>query len=171
MYGKHEMDQRRIVLVIRNVRSAHNVGSLLRTAEGLGVEKVYLTGYSPYPEAKNDERLPHVRRRAEAQISKTALGTDKYLKWEHADITDCLKHLSGSGFKLVALEQTADAEPIQNFQPGPKTVLIVGNEVKGLDKEVLAKTDLNLQIPMLGRKESYNVASATAMALYHLRFN
>ena len=162
----------KIVLIVHDVRSAHNVGSLLRTAEGSGVEKVYLSGYTPYPEAPGDKRLPHVRRRSSAQINKTALGAENSLRWAHAeDIFKLLRELKKQGFTLLALEQAAGSFKLPDYSPPKAVALVVGNEVKGLDDKVLGAVDACLEIPMLGKKESHNVASATAMALYHLKFH
>jgi tRNA G18 (ribose-2'-O)-methylase SpoU len=162
---------RRTVLVIHNVRSALNVGSMLRTAEGLGVDKVYITGYTPYPETENDERLPHHRRRTSSQIHKTALGAEQFMKWDYeAELEDCLKLLRKDGFILVALEQTPDALNLADFKSDKDVALVVGNEVEGLDSQLLESVDLSLKIPMSGRKESFNVAVAAGIALYHLSY-
>lgn len=163
--------RRKIVLVIHNVRSAHNVGSLLRTAEGLGLEKVYITGYSPYPESEPDERLPHIRQRVAKQIDKTALGAQKTLSWNHVpDIEKCLVELGEVGFLIAALEQTPKAQVLNEYYSDESIALVVGNEIEGLDQKTLDKIAVHLRIPMLGHKESFNVAAAGAMALYHLRY-
>jgi len=165
------ISKRKIVLVAHNVRSAHNVGALLRMAEGLGVEKVYLSGYTPYPEAPGDQRLPHVRRRAATRISKTALGAENSLQWAHADdISKLVRQLKKQGFTLLALEQAVSSLKLPNYSPPTAVALVVGNEVAGLSQEILDTVDDCLEIPMLGKKESHNVASAAAMALYHLKF-
>lgn len=162
---------RELVLVAHNLRSAHNVGSLLRTADGLGVGKLYLSGYSPYPLSPHDERLPHLAQKLDRQIAKTALGAEKSVAWQHvADINKLIASLRGEGFTVAALEQASGAVPLPDFKPPDKIALIVGREVEGLEPEVLELCDLAVEIPMLGRKESFNVASAAAMALYHCRF-
>lgn len=162
----------RLVLVIHNVRSALNVGSMLRTADGLGVSEVYLTGYSPYPEARDDARLPHQRRHTTAQIHKAALGAEFSVDWHHVpDVKECLGELSRTGYLLVALEQTANSIDLNQFKPPEDVALIVGNEVSGLEKSVIKLVDQTVQIPMSGQKESFNVAIASGIALYHLRFN
>jgi len=161
----------KLVLIVHDVRSALNVGSLLRTADGLGVDKVYFTGYSPYPEVKADTRLPHVRLRASNQIRKTALGAEDSVNWTHQqDIFKAIDGLRKSGFTIAALEQSANSTELPKFISKKPLALIVGNEVDGLGPEILNLIDIALEIPMLGAKESYNVASAGAMALYHLRF-
>ena len=157
--------------MVHNVRSAHNVGAILRTADGLGVEKVYLTGYSPYPPEVVDQRLPHVSQRAGRQISKTALGAEENLDWRyHKSPMILLKQLAKQGYLILALEQTAHAEDMTKFKTKQPVVLIVGNEVGGLDEAILKIADKHLQIPMSGGKESFNVSVAAGMALYHLRY-
>lgn len=163
---------RKIILVIHNVRSAYNVGSLLRTADGLGVERVYLAGYSPYPESKGDVRLPHIRQRLSRQIHKTALGAQETINWFHEeDINKILDSLVAEGYLIAALEQTPWAQDLNNFLPKTDIALVVGNEVAGLDSQTLKRISCHLKIPMLGQKESFNVAVAAAMALYHLRYS
>jgi len=165
------VNKSKIVLVVHNIRSALNVGSLLRTADGLGVEMVYLTGYSPYPEARGDVRLPHVRLRATKQIRKTALGAEETVKWAHyPGVSDLIDRLKENNFTVVALEQTKSSQKLPDFKLKGNSALIVGNEVDGLDEETLSLVDSQVEIPMLGQKESFNVAVAAAIALYHLRF-
>lgn len=160
-----------LVLVVHNVRSAHNVGSMLRTADGLGVARVYLTGYTPYPLAPDDTRLPHLARKIAAQIDKTALGAGQSVVWEHQDhIATALADLRAGGYQLAALEQAPNSIALPGYMPGAKLAIVVGREVEGLEPEVLAACDLALEIPMFGDKESFNVAVAAAMALYHCRF-
>lgn len=85
---------KKLILIAHNLRSCHNVGSLLRTAEGLGVETVWLTGYTPYPPTKDDPRLPHLAQKIDRQIAKTALGAQKTQPWQHApDVSDLLTRL------------------------------------------------------------------------------
>lgn len=159
------------ILVVHNVRSAHNVGSLLRTADGLGVEKVYLTGYTPYPSQLEDERLPHLAKKIDAQIAKTALGAEKTVPCEHRDdVYALLSELKQVGHDITALEQTRASLLITDWQPAEKIVLVVGREVEGIEPEVIQACDQAVEIPMSGQKESFNVAVAAAMALYHIRF-
>ena len=160
-----------IVLIAHNLRSCHNVGSLLRTAEGLGVSKVILSGYTPYPETKDDERLPHVRQKLHRQIHKTALGAETSEPWQHtASIDEVIATLRVDGFTIAALEQTASATLLPSYVPPEKIALLLGREVEGVEPEVLEACDLSLVIPMFGEKESFNVVQAAAMALYHCRF-
>ena len=92
-----------LVLIAHNLRSSHNVGSLLRTAEGLGVAKVIFSGYTPYPLMKNDPRMPHISRKIHAQIIKTSLGAEDLIAWEHTeDIAACIKLLKSTGYTICA---------------------------------------------------------------------
>lgn len=162
---------RKIIVICHNLRSAHNVGSLLRTAEGLAVEKVYLSGYTPYPIAKHDSRLPHLARGSHKKIAKTALGAEKSLANEHVeDIFELIKRLKAAGYTICALEQSSDSVELHKFKPTTKIALVVGREVEGIEAEVLKLSDQVLEIPMFGSKESFNVAQAAAMALFYLRF-
>jgi 23S rRNA (guanosine2251-2'-O)-methyltransferase len=159
-----------IALVLHNVRSTHNVGSILRSADGFGVSKVYLTGYTPYPEQENDERLPHLRTKLNQQIHKTALGAEKNVSWQYEyDIKIAIDNLKTSGFLITALEQSKNAEHLNNYRAKQDIALIVGNEVKGIEQEVLDLADICIEIPMQGKKESFNVAIAASIAMYHLR--
>lgn len=161
----------KVVLVVHDVRSALNVGSILRTAEGLGVYKVILSGYTPYPEEPADNRLPHLRQKQSSQIHKTALGAEDCVTWQHSeDAQRTIKHLLEAGYTIAALEQTPKAVKLSDFDSRQKVALLVGNEVSGLDKDILKLAHVHLQIPMQGRKESFNVAVAAAIALYHLKY-
>lgn len=158
-----------IILIAHNVRSCHNVGSMLRTADGLGVHKVYLTGYTPYPICSEDARLPHLARKIDSQIHKTALGAEQSVTWQqHERIDDVIIELRSAGFTMVGLEQHKRAVLLPTFEPPEKVALVVGREVEGIEPEVLAACDFIVEIPMSGQKESFNVAAAAAMTLYHL---
>lgn len=162
---------RQLVLIAHNLRSTHNVGSLFRTADGLGVDKVFLTGYTPYPRTPQDERLPHLAQKIHHQIVKTALGAEESVEWHHSSgLETVLQELRQQGFTIVALEQAADSIKLPEFAPPERLALIVGREVEGIEPEILTKCDSIVEIPMLGRKESFNVVQAAAMALYHCRF-
>ncbi len=164
---------RKLILIAHNVRSTHNVGSLLRTADGLGVERFYMTGYTPYPLAGgNDSRLPHEAASVNQRITKTALGAEQSVDWRHeSDVRTLLTSLKSRGYALAALEQATGSVNLDDFLPPERLALLVGREVEGLESEILAACDHILEIPMFGRKESFNVSVAAAMALYHLRFD
>ncbi len=161
----------KIVLIAHNLRSCHNVGSLLRTADGLGVEKVILSGYTPYPRAANDSRLPHLADKIQRQIHKTALGAEDSVSWEHIEnIFTVFEKLRADGYVIAAVEQSEHSVNLPDYRPPEKLALLVGREVEGVEPEVLTACDLTLEIPMFGKKESFNVVQAAAMALYHCRF-
>lgn len=144
---------------------------MLRTADGLGIEKVYLTGYTPYPAAQHDQRLPHLALKLDHQIHKTALGAERSIPWEHTpDVTQVIKQLKSDGYGIVALEQSAASVPLDVFRPPQNIALVVGREVEGIEPEVLALADTIVEIPMHGQKESFNVATAAAIALYHITY-
>lgn len=162
---------RQLVCIAHDVRSAHNVGSLLRTCDGLHVEKLIISGYTPYPSYEGDTRLPHESRAIQKQIQKTALGAEDLVPWEHStDITATINSLKSEGYQVVALEQTATSITLPGYQPPDKLALLLGREVEGIDPELLELCDDVIEIPMLGQKESFNVVQAAAMALYHCRF-
>lgn len=163
--------ERDIILIAHNLRSCHNVGSLLRTAEGLGISRVYHTGYTPYPLFDHDNRLPHLAAKIARQIHKTALGAEDLVAWQHQPtIEPLLKKLRSQGYSITAVEQAANAIQLPLYAPPDKLALIVGREVEGVESEVLAECDAVLEIPMYGKKESFNVVQAAAIALYHCRF-
>jgi tRNA G18 (ribose-2'-O)-methylase SpoU len=162
---------KQLVVIAHNLRSTHNVGSLLRTAEGLGVKKVYLTGYTPYPQMEHDSRLPHLAQKIHAQIQKTALGAEHQILWEHSEnLEGILAQLKADGHCIAAIEQSDISVKLPEYTAPSKLALIIGREVEGIEPEVLALCDTILEIPMFGQKESFNVVQAAAMALYHCRF-
>lgn len=162
---------RSIIVIAHDIRSTHNVGSLLRTADGLGIDRVYLTGYTPYPMSLSDSRLPHIAIKIDAAIKKTALGAEHTVDWEQTDdVHTVLKRLKDDGYTICALEQTEDAVNINEFTAPDKCALLIGSEVTGIASTLLEASDIRLVIPMFGKKESFNVVQATAMALYQLRF-
>lgn len=164
---KHE-----IVVIAHNLRSTHNVGSLLRTADGLGVTGVFLTGYSPYPETPDDSRLPHERSKITRQIHKTALGAEQSVVWKHSDaLQPVLVTLKKQGFTIAALEQHKGSVKLPNFTAPQRIAIIIGREVEGIEPEILKYCDVILEIPMRGQKESFNVVQAAAIAIYHLTFS
>jgi len=166
------IQMREIVVIAHDLRSTHNVGSLLRTCEGLGVAHIFFTGYTPYPRAAADERLPHIADKLTRQIHKTALGAETLLPWSHeTDLPQLLARLRANGYRLAALEQADTSIALPDFVPPSKIALLLGREVEGVEPELLAVCDVTLEIPMDGRKESFNVVQAAAMALYHCRFH
>ena len=145
----------KFVLILPNIRSGHNVGAMFRTADGAGVNKLYLTGYTPCP--------PHV------QVDKVSLGAEKFVPWEHAKQTiPLLKKLKKAGFTIAALEQTQKSVTIYKWKPIFPLALVVGNEKTGVTKNILKYCDVSLELPMVGKKTSLNVSIAGGVAMYHL---
>lgn len=162
---------REIIVIAHNLRSAHNVGSLFRTCEGMGIIKLYLTGYTPYPQLDSDERMPHIAKKVNAQIEKTALGAIDVLSWQKSDdINEVIREIKELGFVIAGLEQAKNSKELNNYKAPDKIALILGNEVDGIDDRTLKLCDEIIEIPMLGKKESFNVVQAAAMALYGLRY-
>ncbi len=154
-----------IILILHNLRSVYNVGSIFRTADALKVFKIYLTGITPSP----FDMFNNLRK----DFQKTALGAEKNISWQKVfKINKLLTDLKKEGYKIFAIEQSKNAVYFfkVKLKKNEKIVLILGNEVKGLDKRILKKVDKILEIPMLGKKESLNVAIAFAVIGYYLRF-
>lgn len=136
------------------------------------MSKLYLTGYTPYPLKSADDRLPHIARKLDAQIHKTALDAETLVPWEQQpDVFEVISGLRNDGYTVAAVEQTSGSIALPEFSPPDKIALLVGREVEGVEPEVLAVCDASLEIPMFGEKESFNVVQAAAMALYHCRFS
>lgn len=162
--------QRKIVVIAHNIRSTHNVGSILRTCDGFGVVKVYFTGYTPCPASEKDERLPHLVEKITKQIHKTALGAEQTVKWEKGEISEVISKLKEQQFSIVALEQSSISVNLADYRPTKKIALLLGEEVAGVNQDLLNLCDQTIEIPMLGDKESFNVSVAVGIALYHTRF-
>lgn len=147
-----------LVLVLNNIRSLYNVGAIFRTADAANIEKIILIGTTPTPPRH--------------EISKTALGGEKYIPWEYfKDIHEVISTYDQLGYKICALEQGDNSiNPLTNRAEFP-LLLIVGNEVTGVEKEVLERCDVLFELPMFGTVKSLNVATATGVALYQLLGN
>lgn len=144
-----------LFVICHNIRSLHNVGSIFRTAEGVGATKIYLCGYTGSPPRR--------------EISKVALGAEDLIPWEHhAHTWRLIARLKNEGIKIVALEQSPHSIDYQKFTPRFPLALLLGTEIKGLSKEILKRTDATIEIPMYGQKESLNVSVAAGIALYEL---
>lgn len=149
------------IVVLDNIRSIYNVGSIFRTSDALGVNKIYLCGCTPTP----TDRFG----RARADLAKVALGAEKDIKWEYCDDTKkIIRKLKKEGYKIIAVEQDKKSMDYKKAKAGKENVLIVGNEVSGISKEVLSLTDIILEIPMIGNKESLNVSVSFGIAGYQI---
>ncbi|PKP36582.1 MAG: RNA methyltransferase, partial [Bacteroidetes bacterium HGW-Bacteroidetes-15] len=136
-----------VVIVLDNVRSLNNIGSIFRTCDALGVESIYLCGISATP--------PH------AEIYKTALGAEDSVDWKYFNETSqAIEYLKMKGFGIYALEQTTESIDIRNFTPIPnkKYAFVFGNEMKGVSQEVIYSCDNSIEIPQFGTKHSFNVS-------------
>lgn len=150
-----------MIVIVHNVRSLHNVGSIFRTADGAGVKKIYLTGYTPSPLDKHGEKIP--------QLAKVSLNAEDYIEWEKInDLNKLISKLKKEGYKILAIEQDQRSVPYFKAKPKGKFALVLGNEVKGLSKSALKKCDHVLEIPMRGKKESLNVSVAFGIVAHHL---
>lgn len=142
-------------VVLDNIRSGENVGSILRTADAVGVRRVYLCGITPTP--------PHPK------VTKAALGAEKSVPWEyHKQTWRLLTKLKIAGAQIVVVEQSPNSIDYRKLKPRFPLALVVGNEVHGLNKKILSLADKIIEIPMYGKKESLNVAVATGVALYKI---
>ncbi len=142
-----------ISILVEDVRSVHNVGSIFRSADGFGANKIYLTGYTACPPRED--------------LSKTALGAENAVPWEHFDNSiDAAKKILNDGISLVLLEQTIKSKPIYNIKWNFPICFIVGNEVKGVSEELSEIATIHAEIPMRGVKQSLNVSVATGVAGY-----
>ena len=148
------------LVILHNIRSAHNVGSVFRTAECAGVARIMLSGYTPAPVDRFG--------RANAEIAKTALGAEKTLAWKHTN--NLKKHISilkEKGYMIVGVEQDARAEDFRRARFPRSAAFIFGNEVRGISRQTLALCETVIHIPMHGTKESLNVSVAAGIILFH----
>ncbi len=149
------------VVILDNIRSVYNVGSIFRTSDALGVDKIYLCGTTPTP----IDRFG----RARADLAKVALGAQKDIAWEYCDSTKvAINKLKKEGFKIVAVEQDKKSINYKKFKPTKKIALLMGTEVTGLDKKTLSLCDRILEIPMIGKKESLNVSVSFGIVGYEI---
>ena len=163
-YDNIATQMKECVLILDNIRSVENVGSIFRTAEGFGVSKIILVGITPAPV----DRFGRKR----TDFSKVSLGAEDLVPWEQVETSDLgfkIQDLRMNGFKIIALEQHPNSKKLEastkHLEP---FVLIVGSEVDGVSKEALELADDIVEIPMMGEKESLNVSVATGVALYNL---
>lgn len=156
-----------IILIAHNIRSTHNVGSIFRSAEGFGVKRIILSGYTPYPKLPNDPRLPHIANKLTQQIHKTALDAETLTPFNYQESPD-LDALRRLGYRIVGLEQDERSVMLPDYHVTDKIALLLGEEVEGITAELRAQCDDLIEIPMHGQKESFNVSVATGIALYGL---
>ena len=148
-------------LIIHNIRSAYNVGAIFRTADGAGVSKIYLTGYTPLPKDQFG--------RTNKEIHKTALGAEEVVAWEQVkSVASLIIRLKKAGREILALEQAENSIDYRKVKIKFPATLLLGEEVRGVTKDLLKKCDQIIEIPMRGQKESLNVSVATGIAIYQI---
>ena len=144
-----------IFFLIENIRSVHNVGSIFRTADGIGCGKIFLSGYTAFP--------------PRSDLSKVALGSENSVDWEQYDNpTDAANKIKETGIKLVSLEQTKSSISIYDFKWEFPVCIILGNEVKGVKQKVVDASDIVLEIPQVGTKHSFNISVSVGIVLWDL---
>ena len=154
----HGRPESGVVLVLDNIRSAHNVGSAFRTADAFGVDKIYLGGICPVPPSP--------------ELRKVALGAEEVIPSEHVDdVVALVTRLQAEGYTVIAVEQTVHSVKLDEFQrePGRKYALVFGNEVNGVQQEVVDACDYALEIPQQGTKHSLNVSVSIGVILWGIR--
>ena len=154
-----------MVAVLVDIRSVWNVGSIFRTADAVGIKKIYLCGITPAPL----DRFGNPRN----DFAKVSLGAERSVSWEKTvSPTPLIKVLRAGGYKIFAVEQHKHSLPYYEVKTGvrQKAALVVGNEVKGLSTSIVKRADAILEIPMRGKKESLNVSVAFGIAAYRLRY-
>ncbi len=158
------MKKKEVYVLLHNIRSTHNVGSIFRTADALGITKIYLSGFTPTPIDKFG--------RNRKDITKVALGAEKSLDWEYLGNPEkTIKDLKKTGVMVVGIEQAKDSVDYKKIKINQPSLFVVGNEVDGVEKNILKICDVVAEIPMMGEKESLNVSVAFGVALFRiLRF-
>lgn len=154
---KGKSGQISLSVVLNNIRSLYNVGSIFRTSDGAGVEKVWICGITGHPPNN--------------QISKTALGAENSVKWEYCeDVKEVLRGLKAEGYEIIFLEQTEQSVSYCDFKPGKEKVcLVLGNEISGVSSDMLSLSDRAIEIEMEGAKNSLNVSVAFGIVAYDLK--
>ena len=147
------------ILILHDIRSTENVGAIFRTSDAVGIDRIYITGYTPAPLDRFGKKR--------SDIAKSALGAEESVPWEQKkSFTSLLNKLKKDGYKIVALEQDEKSVHYRKIKLGDKNAFLVGNEVLGIDKKTLAKCDQIGEIPMKGKKESLNVSVSLGIFLY-----
>jgi len=145
--------KKHVVVVLDNIRSTFNVGSVLRTSDGAGVDKLYLCGITPTPD--------------HPKIKKTALGAEDYVKWEHnKNIIEVINKLRKEKYTIVSVEQSDKAVDYKDFEYPNKVAFVFGNEISGVSNYVMEDSDYIVDVEMHGKKNSLNVATTVGIILY-----
>lgn len=152
-----EAEKLPLVIVLDNVRSMNNVGSVFRTSDAFVVEKIYLCGITPKP--------PH------REINKTALGATETVQWEYTSTTqEAISDLKQKGYKIYSIEQATNSVKLNEFVhvKNSKIAIVMGNEVDGVDQEIINLSDSVIEIPQYGTKHSLNISVTTGIVVWHL---
>ena len=159
-----ENENKNIIVLLDNVRSVHNVGSIFRTSDALGISKIFLCGITPTP----IDRFGRERN----DLHKSALGAEKSVAWEqHSSAFECVSNLKSEGYSVVCVEQDKNSVDYKTVTPKNKTVFVFGSEVDGVSKEVLALADDVAEITMMGEKESLNVSVTFGIMMFRMLDN
>lgn len=146
-------------LLLYNIRSEHNVGSIFRTADAAGVNKVYVAGYTPTPIDRFGRKV--------SKISKVALGAEESVVWEKVEALPLIRELKEKGVQIVSVEQDKDSVDLKDYTQKKDVLFILGDEVRGISKEILNASDVIVEIPMEGEKESLNVSVTAGVILFN----
>ena len=158
---KSKKQKQEVIVVLDNIRSVHNVGSIFRTSDALGVHKIFLCGVTPTP----IDRFGRERN----DLHKSALGAEKNVSWEYCSSTlSCVEQLKKEGYTVVCVEQTKNSLDYKNVTPKNKTCFIFGNEVEGITKDVLKEADQVAEVIMVGKKESLNVSVTFGIVMFRI---
>lgn len=153
--------KKEIRLLLNDIRSVHNVGSIFRTAETLGISKIYCAGTTPQP----FDRF----RRKRKDFAKVSLGSEEMLPWEYTDnALKIIKSCKKEGFEIISIEQSDKSTDYKNVSIENKALIILGNEVEGISPDILKASDTIAEIPLVGKKESLNVSVAAGIVLFRL---
>ena len=149
------------ILILPDIRSAINVGAIFRTADAVGIDKIFLVGCTPRPTDQFG--------RVQKDIAKSALGAETWIKWEYREkLLSLINSLKKEKYEIVALEQNKKSIDYRKYKRPQKMAFILGEEVNGIDKNILEKCDKIIEIPMHGKKESLNVSVACGIALFRI---
>jgi len=155
------MKKQENILILHNIRSVENVGAMFRTADAAGINKIYISGYTPAPL----DRFGRKRK----DIAKSALGAEEFVQWEEKkSVTALISKLKNEGFLMIGLEQDKRAVDYKELKLKNKNAFIVGTEVTGIDKNIMQKCDILAEIPMKGKKESLNVSVSLGIFLFRV---
>lgn len=155
------MDKKENILILNDIRSVHNVGAIFRTADAVGISKIYLTGYTPSP----IDRFGRKR----SDLAKAALGAEETIEWESFEnVSELITKMKVEGYLIVGLEQDEKSIDYKDVELRDKNAILLGNEVLGIPEDLRGECDVLSEIPMVGKKESLNVSVATGVFLFRI---